>query len=58
MSETKKNWRTVKNGAITFKNTTKAAIYYLNHSKMSQSEIARKIGCTPALVCQIRAKLS
>lgn len=53
----KKNWRTVKLGAITFKNTTKAAIYYLNNSKLSQTEIARKIGCTPALICQIRGKL-
>ena len=53
----KKTHRAVKYGAITFKSTSAAALYCLNHSKMSQSEIARKIGCTPALVCQIASKL-
>lgn len=44
-------------GAIKFKTCSSAARYFLKTTKLNQTEIARKIGTTPALVCQIAGRV-
>lgn len=48
------NFGPVKIGAITYKNKKKAIIQLLKRSKMSQHEIALKIGVTEARVSQVK----
>lgn len=48
------NYGPVKIGAITYKNKKKAIVQYLKRTKLSQHEIATKIGVTEARVSQVK----
>jgi len=50
-------WTPVKIGAVTYQSQREAAKWYLRHSKLSQSAISRKIGCSAPCVCQCAGEL-
>lgn len=52
-STIKATYRPVKVGAIKYRSARAAIRYYLTKTKMSQSDIARKLNVTPACVCQV-----
>lgn len=47
------NYSTTKVGAITFNTASAAILYMLKRTKLSQSEIARRIGVSQPCVCQL-----
>ncbi len=50
-------WTPVKIGAVTYRSEREAAKWYLRHSKLSQSAIARKVGCSAPCVCQCAGEM-
>jgi len=52
-TKAKKTYRSVTIGKRSYKTCSNAIRYYLKNSKYSQSEIAKKVGVTPACVCQL-----
>lgn len=56
-SDTPYNYRPVKVGAIKFSSASKAAIYMLKRTKLSQTEIAKRIGVSQPCVCQLARDL-
>lgn len=51
-------WRPTKIGAIKYRTNTAAIIYYLTHSHtLTQSEIARRVGCSAPRVNQVAMTL-
>jgi DNA-directed RNA polymerase specialized sigma subunit len=47
------NYRPMKFGAIKFPTASKAAVYMLKRTSLSQSEIARRCGVSQPCVCQL-----
>jgi hypothetical protein len=51
------NYRTIKIYGRNFRTASKAAVYMLRKTKLSQSEIARRCGVSQPCVCQLAAIL-
>jgi|WetSurMetagenome_2_1015567.scaffolds.fasta_scaffold19810_6 hypothetical protein len=51
------NYRPTKIGARKFTTSSKAAVFLLKSSKLSQSEIARRCGVSQPCVCQLAADI-
>ena len=52
------SWRPFKVGAIKYRSRRAAARYYLTHSKLSQTAIARKLHVTIPCVNQVATELN
>jgi DNA-directed RNA polymerase specialized sigma subunit len=57
-SEKSFNYRPIKIGAIKFSSSSKAAVHLLKHTKLNQSEIARRCGVSQPCVCQLAATVT
>jgi hypothetical protein len=58
MKTTTKSWRRFKIGKFSFRSRRSAARWYLTRSKLSQTEIARRLKVTVPCVNQVATELA
>lgn len=51
--ETPYNYRTTQHGKFTFTTASRAAVWMLKRTNLTQSEIARRLGVSQPCVCQL-----